>query len=197
MSRTATSKATKGQILKAASDLFLEGGAKALSVRAIATKAGVSTIGIYSHFQGKQGILDALYIEGFEKIASAMDVAPDTLSPHDAILETARAYLETAESNKAHYRLIFGDFGEDFSPSQEAKETGAQAFNALVRRVSTFLEGETETRCKEAALQLWALVHGFVSLKLHSVGEPVDVANWRNLVIEAVKTHIRSLKTTS
>lgn len=197
MSRTTTSQATKAQILSAASALFLEGGAKALSVRAIATKAGVSTIGIYSHFQGKQGILDALYIEGFEKIAEAMEVAAPNLSPVDAMVETARAYLVAAESNTAHYRLIFGDFGEDFSPSQDAKDAGAKAFNRLVKRVSAFLEGETEHKCKEAALQLWALVHGFVSLKLHGVAEPVDVSDWQEMVVSAVKTHAIALKTNS
>ena len=60
------------KILNAASELFLEGGGDALSVRAISKRAGLSTIGIYSHFQGKQGILDALYIEGFNHVREAM-----------------------------------------------------------------------------------------------------------------------------
>ncbi|MFT6991153.1 MAG: AcrR family transcriptional regulator, partial [Paraglaciecola sp.] len=64
----------KNTILQAATELFLEGGSSALSVRAISKRAGVSTIGIYSHFNGKQGILDELYIEGFEKIFSIVDI---------------------------------------------------------------------------------------------------------------------------
>ena len=68
ISGSGQSAAAKGRILAAASELFLEGGVRALSVRAMANRAGVSTIGIYSHFNGKQGILDALYIEGFEHI---------------------------------------------------------------------------------------------------------------------------------
>jgi len=59
-------------ILAAASSLFLKGGVPSLSVRAIAREAGISTIGIYSHFNGKQGILDALYIEGFNLVYDAM-----------------------------------------------------------------------------------------------------------------------------
>ena len=62
-------KDTREKILDAASALFLKGGTNALSVRAIAKGAGMSTIGIYSHFKGKQGISDALYIEGFELVA--------------------------------------------------------------------------------------------------------------------------------
>ena len=41
----------KSKILYAASALFLEGGLAALSVRAISKKAGLSTIGIYSHIK--------------------------------------------------------------------------------------------------------------------------------------------------
>ena len=55
-------KNSKERILLAASKLFLNGGISALSVRAIARESNLSTIGIYSHFNGKQGILDALYI---------------------------------------------------------------------------------------------------------------------------------------
>ena len=65
----------KANILRSATELFLDGGVRALSVRAIAARAGVSTMGIYSHFQGKQGILDALYIEGFELVSAAMEDA--------------------------------------------------------------------------------------------------------------------------
>ena len=102
----------KENILEAASAIFLEGGTAALSVRAIAKAAGVSTIGIYSHFDGKQGILDALYVEGFEAVDRAMSVLDLGLSPVDAILRAASNYLELAESRRAHYNLIFGDMAE-------------------------------------------------------------------------------------
>ena len=65
-------KDTRQKILEAASTLFLKGGTHALSVRAIAEGASMSTIGIYSHFKGKQGILDALYIEGFTLVDEMM-----------------------------------------------------------------------------------------------------------------------------
>ena len=82
---------TRERILHAAGELFLEGGLQALSVRAIAARAGLSTIGIYSHFDGKQGILDALYIEGFERLYRSM--APEDL-PQD---KRARALTAAPE----------------------------------------------------------------------------------------------------
>ena len=99
----------KSTILKAASELFLEGGTSALSVRAISKRAGVSTIGIYSHFKGKQGILDELYIEGFEKVFAAMDILKSAKGPRETILQGVKGYLEVADKYEAHYRLIFGN----------------------------------------------------------------------------------------
>ena len=106
----------KAKILAAASDLFLEGGVSALSVRAIAARAGVSTIGIYSHFNGKDGLLEALYIEGFDMVSKAMDI-DDLSHPRLSVLKACERYMDIAENHKAHYQLIFGEAGSRYEPS--------------------------------------------------------------------------------
>ncbi|MGP4847966.1 TetR/AcrR family transcriptional regulator, partial [Marinobacter sp. 1Y8] len=75
-----------------------------MSVRAISKRAGLSTIGIYSHFQGKQGILDALYIEGFNLVREAMDVIPEGRANKEQVLEACLGYLNVGEQHEAHYR---------------------------------------------------------------------------------------------
>ena len=79
----------KADILEAASQLFLEGGLEALSVRSIAKKANISTFGIYSHFKGKTGILDALYEEGFAYVAEAMTFRLTALTLNSSSLPLA------------------------------------------------------------------------------------------------------------
>ncbi|GAF55442.1 transcriptional regulator, TetR family [Psychrobacter sp. JCM 18901] len=107
------------KILNAASELFLEGGGDALSVRAISKRAGLSTIGIYSHFQGKQGILDALYIEGFNLVREAMDVIPEGRANKEQVLEACLGYLNVGEKYEAHYRLIFGESDAGYQPQSK------------------------------------------------------------------------------
>ncbi|MEM9842249.1 MAG: TetR family transcriptional regulator, partial [Pseudomonadota bacterium] len=85
---------SKSKILTAASELFAQSGASGLSVRAISNRAGLSTIGIYNHFQGKQGILDALYIEGFELVMQAISINDPDLSPRDAVLKGLANYID-------------------------------------------------------------------------------------------------------
>ncbi len=63
-------------ILEAASKLLSEEGAGALTVRRIATEAGCSTMGLYSRFGGKDGVVDQLYVQGFDQLCDAMSAAP-------------------------------------------------------------------------------------------------------------------------
>ncbi len=183
---TDTQHKTKTRILKAASELFLKGGVAALSVRAIAKRAGMSTINIYSHFQGKQGILDTLYIEGFEKVSAAMDIDMTRHSPREAIVLGMKHYLDIAEQYNAHYRLIFGEADPSYTPSPDARQAGIAAFERLVTLTSSFLPKDaSRTRKQEFALTLWATLHGFVRLHGNAVSELVDISNWRQMTLEA------------
>lgn len=182
---------TKTKILDAASALFLEGGAAALSVRAISKRAGLSTIGIYSHFNGKQGILDALYIEGFDYVS---DTVKDLDAPGDqqlAIVTATERYLDMADQHRAHYKLIFGEGDSSYTPSDEAKLAGRSAFSLLVKRAASLLPDQADQKKQqEFALSIWALIHGFVSLQYHAVSNLLEGKDWRAMIIEAVERHI-------
>jgi AcrR family transcriptional regulator len=185
----------KDKILDAASDLFLEGGSAALSVRAIANSAGVSTMGVYTHFNGKEGILDALYIEGFDNVFAAIELPETRLGTRSAVKRTVKNYLSVAENFESHYRLIFGERDADYRPSPEAYEAGARAFHRLTDLVAGLLSPRApRARQQRAALQLWALVHGLISLRHHAVSDLVDVRDWKQLVLDAVDAHVGAIE---
>ena len=181
----------KSKILAAASALFLEGGSSALNVRAISKLAGLSTIGIYSHFNGKQGILDELYIEGYELVAAVMNRDEGFSSPKDAILQAVTGYLHIADKYEAHYRLIFGESDPSYSPSVQAIEASQKAFAHLIEGVSILLPANASFKEKQkTALEIWALVHGFVSLKHHAVSNVLELDDWNELTLQAMATHL-------
>lgn len=185
---------SKSKILTAASELFAEHGADGLSVRAISGRAGLSTIGIYNHFNGKQGILDALYIEGFELVMASIEIEPGTMPPREAVLHGLSNYLRLADQYRGHYRLIFGRGDPSYKPSSAAIAVGAEAFNRLARLVSHVLPASLNERLKrEAALQLWALAHGYISLQDHEATDLIPMAAWRDLTMNAVTTHLDAL----
>jgi AcrR family transcriptional regulator len=181
----------KSKILKAASEIFFDGGAAALSVRAISKRAGLSTIGIYSYFQGKQGILDELYIDGFKLVLAAMSFDALKAEPRQSVLNGVKGYLKVAVEHEAHYRLIFGESDSSYTPSDEAKAFAEKAFERLVE-VSSVLLSENASRSKKqaTALEIWALVHGFVSLKHHAASTMIKPEEWNILALQAISTHI-------
>ncbi len=182
---------SRTKILNAASELFLEGGGAGLSVRAISKRAGMSTIGIYSHFQGKQGILDALYIEGFNMVRDAMDVISEGKANKAQVLESCMGYLRVGEQNEAHYRLIFGETDAGYEPSEEAISARNSAFSKLVSVAGSYLpEASTIIERRQIALDVWAIVHGYVSISHHAALTHDPSIDWKAMALRVVEMHL-------
>lgn len=187
-------KNTKEKILLAASKLFLKGGVSALSVRAIARESNLSTIGIYSHFNGKQGILDALYIEGFTRFQHAVDVPINSENPKESIMLATQGYIKTAVKYRGHYLLIFGESVADYCPSDEAKQSSVQAFLQTTKIIETILpKGASFEQKRNTTLQVWSIVHGYMGLMHHAIAEEIDNAHWEGLILDTVSLHIDAL----
>lgn len=181
----------RARILEAASQLFLEGGAAALSVRAISKRAGLSTIGIYSYFNGKQGVLDALYIEGFNKVYDAMNVNLGDGIQIQHVLGSCENYLRMAHANEAHYRLIFGESDMGYAPSTQARDAGTRAFKKLVSNTGEYIAVKGLNIDKlHAALDVWAVLHGYVSISHHAMAN--EELDWFALSMAAVERQISS-----
>lgn len=184
----------KKRILLAASELFALGGISALSVRSIADAAGVSTIGIYSHFNGKQGILDALFIEGYQMVHDTMAFSTVDLSARQILLKGVRGYLTLANQYEGHYRLIFGENGNQYEPSDEAREMSSKAFKRLVSHSCIILPPNSPWPLKQKiALDLWAFMHGYVSLKHHATSAMISEQHWQEMAVEGISIHIDAL----
>ena len=180
---------SRAKILNAASQLFLKGGVAALSVRAISKSAGLSTIGIYSHFNGKQGILDTLYIEGFELVYEAMNVDTNGKADMDDVMRACEGYLQVAIENEAHYRLIFGESDAAYEPSEEARAAADRAFGKLLSNTEEFLRdtGRTSDRM-QVSMDIWAIMHGYVSISHHAQAK--QKLDWPKMALHAVRLHL-------
>jgi AcrR family transcriptional regulator len=159
-------------LLDAAADLLEREGPEALSIRRIAATAGVAPMGVYNHFASKSGIIEALFIQGFARLAEAMVTLAAINDPRQALLEGGRRYRALALAHPAAYQLMFLRAVPGFEPSDHAKEVAGDAFGGLVTAVARAMDagviaGES---APVIAQIIWASIHGFVALELSGIG---------------------------
>jgi AcrR family transcriptional regulator len=157
-----------GRILEAAS---------ALSVRRIAAAAGCSTMGLYSRFGGKDGVVDELYAEGFERPVTAMGSQALSDDPVADLRGSARCYREAALANATHYMLMFGGAVPGFEPSPQSHELAHAAFEGPVGKVARCTDrGLVPGDPAEVAELLWGVVHGLVMLEIVGINPSMSDA---------------------
>src|ERR1700710_1363418 len=96
------------RILEAASGLLSKEGAEALTVRRIAAAAGCSTMGLYSRFGGKDGVVEHLFTEGFQHLSTAMTAVREADPTSVDLRSCSRAYRQWALDNSTQYLVMFG-----------------------------------------------------------------------------------------
>jgi AcrR family transcriptional regulator len=167
-------------ILAAARQLLASEGVEALTVRRIAAAAGGSTMNVYSRFGGKDGVVDALFVEGFEELGAALRRVRTTADPIADLERLARAYRTFALAHPAHYMLIFDTPPPPEGKSDRAITAAIGALGQLAARIRRAIDhGDLRDGDEwELATIFWSACHGPVSLELKNVGPPnVDWAD--------------------
>jgi AcrR family transcriptional regulator len=158
----------RAAVLDAAKRLLVTEGPAALTVRRISGEVGCSTKVIYTLFGGKDGLGEALWLEGFARFERALLAVP----PHDDPLELLHrglmAYREYALGEPDYYRVMFLGALPGLKPRPEAVRAARRTFELLVREVAECLEAGVlrGAEAAEIADVLWMAVHGAVSLEI-------------------------------
>ncbi|MCC6434910.1 MAG: TetR/AcrR family transcriptional regulator [Acidimicrobiales bacterium] len=193
-SRTATADLVPA-VLDAASRLLQQEGPDALSIRRIATEAGVAPMSLYNHFGGKHGIVEALFQRGFEALTTSLR-AIEATSAEQRFRTGMRCYRRFALDHPAVYAVMFQKLVPDFEPGDEAKAAAAQTFLELVGCMSQGMaEGVFAAGDPVATGQLvWGACHGIVALELVEIGFVEDRdANYESL-LEVLLAGLRNTK---
>ncbi len=151
-----------------AMETFAREGYEAVTLRALAEKLGCSHATPYRYFADKQEIFAAVCALGFERFAAALErAARSTDDPEERLRALGRAYFRFATTQPHAYRIMFELHGpaSDAHPQYKIKEL--RAWQAIQQAVDVavqtgVLAGDPQT----VAHQLWAGVHGLVSLHL-------------------------------
>src|SRR5215210_1303354 len=155
---------TRETLLGAALRLLEERGPGALRIRDLAAAAEQSTMGVYTHFGSKQGLLEQLYLHGFERLEERLNSVPSDGHGRRELLEFALAYRQFALDNEALYGLMFERAAPDFVPSDASRMAGLTTFEMLAARVSDWRPDFTDPAAD--AHLIWATMHGLVTIEL-------------------------------
>ena len=155
---------TRETLLDAALRLLEKRGPGALRVRDLAAAAEQSTMGVYTHFGSKQGLLEQLYLHGFNRLAERLNSVPSDGQGRQELLAFALAYRQFALDNEALYGLMFERATPDFVPSDASRMAGLRTFEMLTARVADWRPDFTDPAAD--AHLAWATMHGLVSIEL-------------------------------
>ena len=164
-------------LLAAARALAVEQGADALTLRAIARRAGVSHAAPAHHFPDKAALLDALAAEGFHRLAAALTRAGGKAAKGsiERLAAIGFAYVRFALRHPGEFELMYRpSLRRNCSPALGT--AGAKAYQVLASAVAE-AEATGAVTChsrttpgapaaEEQALACWTAVHGFAVLVL-------------------------------
>jgi len=172
-SRTPSEKISP-EVLSAAMAILDEEGPDGFTVRAIALRANVAPMAIYNHFDGLNGVREALWIKGFEIFNKELTFRTDDAA--DDLFNGALGYRKFALEHRGLYALMFMGRFRGFLPSPAAIDVSYQAFQTLVSNVERCQQAGwfKDESALDAAQVIWSACHGYVSLELLSVNFAAD-----------------------
>ncbi|MET0455623.1 MAG: TetR/AcrR family transcriptional regulator [Mycobacterium sp.] len=156
------------EILDATTELLMETGhAKAVSIRAVAQRVGVTPPSIYLHFADKDALLDAVCARYFEALDEVMQqVAKDEPSTIDRLRAQGLAYVRFAMQNPELYRIA--TMGEGRPGSDVDVTLNSSAFVHMRTSVESLIAERIYPPGDPtmAALELWTVAHGVAALSI-------------------------------
>jgi AcrR family transcriptional regulator len=155
---------TRETILEAALRLVEERGPGALRIRDVSEAVGKSTMGVYTHFGSKQGLLEQLYLLGFSRLEDRLRNVPSAGDGREELVAFALTYREFALGNEALYGLMFERGAPEFIPSDESRMAGLATFEMLARRIAGWRPDLSDPA--PSAHLAWGAMHGLVSIEL-------------------------------
>jgi AcrR family transcriptional regulator len=148
-------------IIATARELADEQGWEAVTTRRLAERIEYSQPVLYSHFAGKEAIVAAVALEGFDELTAAMAQARAASAPDGAWAAVAIAYVDFGLSNPAVYDAMFAQSSE----LQFADADTPAPLRSAFAQLSTALAPIAAGRDLETLTEIgWAGLHGLVTL---------------------------------
>jgi AcrR family transcriptional regulator len=160
-SRVESAANTRRALLNAAAELLDAGGPEAVTLREVGARAGVSRGAPYRHFADKDGLLTAVVVESWDRMADVVGTIGATDSPPEVRLQQVlMAFVEMGRQRPQLYQLMFVISKSD--PGAGARA----ALHALDEFLSIVAELVGESQAPHFGALLFSGAHGIAELEI-------------------------------
>jgi AcrR family transcriptional regulator len=154
-------EATRREILDTAWEIARRDGLAAVTLREVAQRIGMRSPSLYTHFDSKNAIYDAMFAQAWTEFVEMFDALALPATGCEALLTIAEAFFDFAAADLARYQLINQRTIPGFRPSEQAFCASLAAYE----RLRTAMAGRGVH--DQADLDLWtAMLGGFVDQQL-------------------------------
>jgi AcrR family transcriptional regulator len=170
--------------VRAALELLEEEGTTALSLRAVARRAGVSPTAPYRHYSDRDALISAVAAVGYRELADHLAAAHPSPSTPEELAAVAVAYVRFALERPALFRVMFGEPCDRDTGERIAATTAISEYLGAI--VARSFPGSDPGAMSTA---IWALVHGLAVLHLDGkldTSTPAVVADRVRAAVNAV-----------
>lgn len=125
---------TRRRLLEAGTELFAEGGLRAVTSTAIASRAGVATGTFYLHFPDKHALFEELVQAALEEMRAQFDSDRSGPGSEEGMRRDLERVVDVAERRRNLIRAVF-DRGESSGLAERIQERIASRLEPLYARL--------------------------------------------------------------
>src|SRR5262249_39625519 len=127
---------TRNEILEHAWETAREGGLASLSLRDLARRMGMSAPSLYSYFDSKNAIYDAMFAQGAQAHLDAQHALELTGDPLADLKAGMRGYVQFCTEDPVRYQLLFQRTIPGFEPTPETYAIAVAALEETRTRLA-------------------------------------------------------------
>jgi AcrR family transcriptional regulator len=181
-------EATKLEILDAAWEAVRAEGLAALTLRDLANKVGMQPPSLYSYFDSKHAIYDAMFLQGNLELLRRYEAMAEVDDPRDSFRASAQLFVGFTVEDPARAQLMFMRTIPGFEPSSES-------YDAAVQIVDLAKKQFAKVGIDAEYFDLWT---GIISgLSFQQIANEPGTDRWVRLVDDAVNMFLDHVSETN
>ncbi len=185
----------RAALVERATDVVATSGVDELSLRELARDLGVSHAAPSRHFTDRQALLNAVAVEGFNRLGAALETSSpaDPSTPFaDSLRAHAKSYVRFAVTNPSLLTVMFAAKHRR-EPPPEIVRAAERAFAVPFRLIAEAQErGEVVAGpIDDIGTAIYATMHGFATLM---AGGLLDQPDWPRSLSQTMELLVQGLR---